>query len=160
MRIIFFIALMIGMLPVGAHAGPVSSSNPKSLVSAMVKLGIDAELIDGLNKYRDPWIEAKSPSDGRVFAIYFQDCDNHRECGSIMFNVFSNDKAKAKATDAEMNEWNQYHGFAYVYRSAFSQPVLRMDVNMSPGPMSETLFLRYVDTWMPVLTEFHQKFGD
>lgn len=84
------------------------------------------------------------------FSVYFYDCTNHTNCGSIQFYAGYTD---SKMTVETLNEWNRTKRFGRAYIDSVGDPVVEMDINMVGG-LSRTAFEDDLSLFRQVTQQF------
>jgi hypothetical protein len=143
-------AILVAALAVpgadAAHAGEmIDATDPAGVLSIVRNFGDAALTKDGMG---DPLIEGRI--DGKEFVLYFYECEENRDCKSLMF--FATWEAE-DLTDEMMAEWNREKRFGKAYIDEDDRAAVEMNVNLHGGVTRDNLN-DTLDWWRLVLVEF------
>ncbi|WP_242122643.1 YbjN domain-containing protein [Sphingobium sp. Sx8-8] len=163
MRMIAIIAgLMFGTLAGPSWAadnepcgdGLVCASSPQSVVQALQAAGYKAALSKSKTT-GNPMIE--SAASGYSFSIFFYECEQARNCGSLQFQLsFEDDGGN---TPELANKWNKDKRFAQMSVWDDHSLALAYDVT-TVGGLNQKNFADVIDWWAVMLGEAAKFFKD
>ncbi|WP_176595769.1 MULTISPECIES: YbjN domain-containing protein [Sphingobium] len=138
--------------PCGANL--VCASDPQSVVQALQAEGYKAALGKS-SQTGNPKIE--SAASGYNYTIYFYECEQGRQCGSLQFQVsFEDDGGN---TPELANKWNKDKRFAQMSVWDDRSLALAYDVT-TVGGLNRKNFADVVDWWAVMLGEAGKFFKD
>jgi hypothetical protein len=132
----------------------VCASNPKSIVTALQDAGYKAVLSKS-ESTGNPMIE--SAASGYDYTIFFYECDDGKNCGSLQFQAsFSDDGAN----NAELaNKWNSDKRFSQMSVDEDKSLGFAYDVT-TVGGLNKTNFADVLDWWALMLGEVSKFFKE
>jgi len=131
----------------------VCASAPKTIVDALQKAGYKATLDkddDG-----DPMID--SAANGYNFTVYFYECEQAKNCGSLQFVASFEDDGTNNAQLA--NEWNNKKRFIQLSVDDEKSLNARYDIT-TVGGFNQKNFADTIDWWAHMLGELGQFFKE
>jgi Putative bacterial sensory transduction regulator len=144
MKLKWMLALSAGLalaLAAGAAAAkplPEGGMTVPDVVAWLQDNGLKAEVKKG----SDGEEHVETSPDGLVLNIFLNDCKNGR-CQSLEFWLSFDMKGKLapdeNAAAMKMQEWNRTKRWGRAYTDKSGDPVLDMDVSVSPGGTTEAL---------------------
>ena len=138
-----------------ATAAQISPADPAAIVLLLQREGYKAKL--DKDKEGDPMIE--SAASGAQFQIFFYDCTQGRDCGSLTFHAgYLMDKDKKPAPE-KMSEYNRGWRFGRAYLDDDKDPNLEFDVAFGGVAMPEKMFVENLDAWANSMASFQQHIG-
>ncbi|SFZ85404.1 Putative sensory transduction regulator [Devosia enhydra] len=132
-----------------AEAPLIKASAPEDVASEMQRLGYRAQLTT--DNVGDPQI--KSAAGGSNFLVWFYDCQDGNECGSIQFSVGFDTPSGLDLAVA--NEWNQQNRYGKAHLDDERDPYVQMDIAINGG-MSPELFADNLKLWEDIVARFKQ----
>lgn len=132
----------------------VCASSPQTVVQALQAAGYKAAL--GKSKMTgNPMIE--SAASGYNFTIFFYECEQAKNCGSLQFQLsFENDGSN---TPELANKWNKDKRFAQMSVWDDQSLALAYDVT-TVGGLNQKNFADVIDWWAVMLGEAAKFFKD
>jgi len=133
--------------------GLICASAPDTVAKAVQTAGYKAKL--GKDDGGDPKID--SAAAGYDFQIYFYDCENHVQCGSIQFVITFTREGYEDATLAE--QWNESSRMGKAYLEKDGSLTVRHDIS-TVGGINQKNFEDTINWWSTVLgdvAEFWKK---
>ncbi|MET0308224.1 MAG: YbjN domain-containing protein [Sphingomonas sp.] len=136
----------LGILPASAEdktpcgAELVCASKPETVMAAMEKAGLKPKLTT--DNGGDPMIESDEAA--YHFDVYFYDCNEHRNCASLRFEVLF-DKAPENTTELA-NKWNVQSRLLTTYVRDDQKFVGSADVS-TVGGLNAANFGDVLDWW-------------
>jgi hypothetical protein len=149
----FAVAAVAALWVVPAHSQMVKAQEPKTLVRALQKEGYAAKL--ETDKIGEPMIT--SGVSGTTFQIFFYNCTDKKACATVQF--YSGYELKEPISLEKMNEWNSTKRFGRASVEKGNDPVLKMDVDLDDGGISQNLFIDNLEFWVAVLSDFEKFIG-
>ncbi|PXA96438.1 hypothetical protein DMC47_17510 [Nostoc sp. 3335mG] len=138
-----------------AAAQMVRAQDPQSVLAAM-KAGGYSDATLKTDKGGDPMISAKT--DDTSFAVFFYNCKENRNCATVQF--YTGYKAKSPISLEKINEWNNSRRFGRAALDDDRDPVIRMDIDLDDGGMSQALFIDNLEFWKTVVSAFENHLAD
>jgi opacity protein-like surface antigen len=133
-------------------ANHVCASDPASVVRALQEAGYKAQL--GTDNGGDPKID--SAAGGYDFTVYFYNCTDNKDCGSLRFaTLFENDGTN---TPELANAWNKAKRFAQMSAQDNGSLLLAYDVT-TVGGLNQANFADAIDWWQVMLSEVRNFFS-
>lgn len=130
----------------------VCASSPASVVRGLQDAGFKAQL--GTDSQGDPKID--SSASGYSFTVYFYNCTNNTNCGSLRFaTLFEDDGTN---TPELANMWNKDKRFAQMSAQDNGALLLAYDVT-TVGGLNQQNFADAVDWWQVMLSEVRNFFN-
>ena len=142
------LSLALPILAVNAQTPAlVDGSGIETVLQAAKSFGM-AELKKDVSG--DPMIEGKI--EGKLYSIYFYDCDTQKKsCDSMMF---SSSWLKEDGIDLQfVNDWNNRVRYGVVSLDAEGDVLLNLSLNLKGGISQENL-VDNLDIWRSVLLRF------
>jgi len=140
------------MEPCGASL--VCASNPQTVVQALQAEGYKAALSKSKTT-GNPMIE--SAASGYNFTIFFYECEQNKNCGSLQFQLsFEDDGGN---TPELANKWNKDKRFAQMSVWDDHSLALAYDVT-TVGGLNQKNFADVIDWWAVMLGEAAKFFKD
>ncbi|HUS52634.1 MAG TPA: YbjN domain-containing protein [Thermohalobaculum sp.] len=146
-ELIFGLALMAAALAAPtAQAGEiVDATDPAAVLEIALSHGAASLKKDAMG---DPLIEGRIEDKG--YRLVFYDCDEGRECKSIMFAAVWE---LENLTDASMADWNREQRFGKAFIDEDGRATVEMNVNLNGGVTRANLD-DTMDWWKLILVEF------
>lgn len=148
----FYVSLFVTAtcltLPSGSVAQElIAASKPDSIVALLQKAGMQATLEK--DDEGNPIIF--SAASGANYDLYFYECKDGNDCGSVEFNACFDTPDGVKMDI--INAWNYEWRFGKASLDENNDPCLNMDVEMLGG-VSEQAFNTSIETWTGTLGRF------
>lgn len=136
-------------------AAQISPADPAAIVLLLQREGYKAKL--DKDEQGDPIIE--SAASGAQFQIFFYDCTEGRDCGSLTFHAgYAMDEGKKPAVD-KMLEYNRRWRFGRAYLDDDKDPNLEFDLAFGGATMPEKMFVENVSVWTNSMASFQEHIG-
>lgn len=126
----------------------VSIVDPRAIVAALQSHGYRAEL-DLSGKVP----EIRSGAGGWNYSIYFQGCEEGRNCHDLLFYA-AWDHENGIPTLEQINAFNRKSRFVRAYLDEHSDPVLEMDLVFTGHQVGSQTFKESLDIWQAVISSF------
>lgn len=123
-----------------AVAADVTAHDPQGVLTVLGSLGYEAELKTGT----DGSSRIALTIDGSPSTIYFENCNDGKDCESLLF-AYGMDLTDGAALE-KVNEWNYNTLHGFVYTDDEADPWLNMTMPTGAG-ISEDLFADVMRMW-------------
>lgn len=130
----------------------VCASDPASVVRGLQEAGFKAQL--GTDKDGDPKID--SSASGYSFSVYFYNCTDNKDCGSLRFATLFEDDGKN--TPELANDWNKRKRFVQMSAQDNGSLLVAYDIT-TVGGLNQQNFADAVDWWQVMLSEVRTYFN-
>jgi hypothetical protein len=133
----------------------ISPADPAAIVLLLQREGYKAKL--DKDKQGDPLIE--SAASGAKFHIFFYDCKQGQECGSLTFHAgYAMEKDKTPAPE-KVVEYNRGWRYGRAYLDDDKDPNIEFDLAFGGSAMPDKMFVKNLEAWTGSMASFQQYIG-
>lgn len=147
-RLLALVASLAMLAPLAQAEALVDAANPAALYELARGYG-SAEL--GKSERGNPKIKGRM--DGMAYTIFFLQCEKGEKCRDVQLSA---GWSGYDVSQAQIADWNSSKNYSKAYLDDENDPILEMDIVMSPG-MSPAAFERALGLWKKALRDFRKE---